>query len=1001
MACGPVGDEAAAGDSETRAGSEASLAGVVLEPNTIRGRVRFTNQNPTILQLLDAEPRLWGSVTASSTAPAGYSGSFLSPKQPNMRGFDFEMSVEAGAGGASGVTYTLAPRWYPSAAFDFAHYQFQPVAGVKVLPRSVQPQPTEVDINECVGVIRFQWGQDAACTTPVSVNQVRFNGALLVNQNPVSSLNHYVRGGTSGSVELSYAVPVTDGFNRFSRFINYNLACDQVMTVCTQVPGAGSLGAFHGPWQVEGENDIHLWLLQLNGPGYRYSFRQPPFTAPASDPSTWWKLSDLPRGTYGELSTTGLVRKGRDYTYFRASAQSPQLQALANQTSALLKNGNYPFVMRPAYLEGSLRLVDPSVPRRPGAYSSLQGLFFEGDHDSNGDGAPDNIYYDPTGGRYSSILDAAVDVHRFSRTSFRGAFAPASGELASRYEHVLPVAWNDSATWSQNYLRLGFWTQGGTFVTRPGQYDPQRYRYGYLDVTQKQRTALLAPGERAQVDHEYCFNEVQVEYSTQGAPFYNPTATVTGGYQGTDWRGKAADYTASGQLWGIPAAVGLPEAEARGYAQRRGSVSFALPQGSYTLTPGATLVNSDGTTSSATFQASQVTLGCGQQVKLVPPLAVSLDTQPTCAPGASTTLSGQVRSGSVTVDRVWYRLNGGPEVTVCTNCGVDPSFQFPVALATCGNTLQVYAHSEGMPEPSVTTQELIWDDPADGPSCAGATCVTLTPLRVTLVNLRDYDHTRVTSLRLWGYVTSRTAGVRADAAWFSVNGVSIPVVPRAADGFVEATVSLQPGDNRIQLVARDSRGGLTSSPEQHVFVDHQLPTVTLLSPGDEAPIGSNAVVLRLQVEDASPTTVTTAAGFRQEVPAGGGTVAIPLTFSTRGYVTTTVTVRDDAGNVTQRPVRLWVDFVPPEVKPSVADGAAIAPIPGDTFTFTVDVGSLSATTVTLSNLPGQQFPLPRNGGRLQVSVPLQPGANTFDLRATSETGLTTTVSRTLHYSASP
>jgi hypothetical protein len=84
---------------------------VVLEPNTIRGSVRFTNTNPEILALLDSDPRRTAQVFATSTSPTGYSASTPRLATANLRGFDFEMSVEAAAGGPAGIQYRLEPKW--------------------------------------------------------------------------------------------------------------------------------------------------------------------------------------------------------------------------------------------------------------------------------------------------------------------------------------------------------------------------------------------------------------------------------------------------------------------------------------------------------------------------------------------------------------------------------------------------------------------------------------------------------------------------------------------------------------------------------------------------------------------------------------------------------------------------------------------------------------------------------------------------------------------------
>ncbi|AKJ04590.1 kelch repeat-containing protein [Archangium gephyra] len=715
---------------------DAAEGGVVLQPNVIQGRVRFTNQNPEILQMLETDTRRLALVTATSTSPTGYQArSELSNLTSMRNGFDFELSVESSAGGDTGVLYTVAPRWMSRLTPDDAVYSFQPATGVRVRPLHQQPEPAELEFQECAGVVQLQWGTDETCAQPVGVFDAYWGGHYQ-GRYTSGRLNSFVRGGTSGKTRVVYRVGTslaTDS-RTLSRDVEWSAACDEVVKVCIAVPGPGELGALTGPWDIVGEQTLWARLVSIHG-GPESNVRQVSASgrevvrAPVSEPSRWWTAPNLVPGPYSSWGR-GHLRAGREFTWFNTPTFGP-VTAVAGRTLPVSREEaggpRYPFVMRPAYLHGAIRLADPYVAANPGASSSLEGLFFEADHDSNNDGRPNYTSFFQTD-RYSTSLRARVG-DGWSSTSFRNAFDTARGELSSSYEQALMSAYDEPRTSTQEMLRLGFWTQGYNRVTRPGAYDPASYRHGWLDLSQKKSpSALLGPGQQHRVDHEYCFNEVQLEYSTAGQRFFNPSVVVSGRLKGTDWRGVAADYTVSGTMWGIPAAVGIPEAEAITHAASSGSVRLALPQGDYTLTPGASFVNDSGKVNTATFRPQQFTLGCGQRLKLVPPLAVNLHPRPSCAASGSVTVSGVVKSSPAEVDRIWYQVGDGPEVTYCTNCGIDPGFSFPVTLQTCGNTVKVFAFTAGLPAPATGFQELVWDDPADGPSCADTTCVNRPPV---------------------------------------------------------------------------------------------------------------------------------------------------------------------------------------------------------------------------------------------------------------------------------
>jgi hypothetical protein len=775
-----------------------------------------------ILDLLDSDPRRNALVSATSTSPTGYSAQASRLTSDSLREFDFELSVESAAGGPSGVTYNVAPAWSASVdhySASYRLYTFQPVTA-HVLPPSLQPQPTEVNIAECMGVLRLQWGHDATCSTPVSVNSsyMYWGGTSGPGRAIGADHYYYVRGGTSGTSTLQYTIGSSEYNDRITHrtAVQWSAACDEVVTICTPIPEASELGAVQGPWHVAGEESTRSRrALATLGPENNHRYGWSLIEALPSEPDRWWTLPNMVPGSYA-LRGQGWLRRGHEHVYY----ETPGIRSLtvtAGQTirATLPVDGaeRDALVMHPAYMHGSIRLADPYVVSQPGAESSLQALFFEADFDRNNDGLQDSNFF--VGGRVSTALRAraagyqgysAIDAGH-SATSFPGRFNPGTGELSSSYEHVLPNLYDLSASWRQELLRLGFWSVGTyTFKTRPGEYDPVRFRHGALSLTQRQNaSALLGPGDTHRVDHEYCFNEVQLHYSTADAVFYNPTANISGSFRGTDWRGQSADYTASGSFTGIPAAIGIPQSEAITYAQSSGAVSFPLPQGTFTIKPGASIVHPDGSVNNATFRSIQLTLGCGQRLKLVPPLSVMVNPAATCAESSATTITGTVQSNPATVDRIWYRVNKGPEVTLCTSCGLDPAFSFPVTLDPCENTIEVFAYTAGMPEPASGFVQLVWDDPADGPSCTDATCVNRPPVA------------RCDNLVLAADDTCTACG-SIDGGSYDPDGDPITCVE-------STTCPYALGRNRVTLTCTDSHGAVGSCEGTVNVVDRTAPVI--------------------------------------------------------------------------------------------------------------------------------------------------------------------------------
>lgn len=798
-----------------------------------------------------------GHVWASSTSPGGYSASTSSVTFTSPTQFNFELLVEAAAGGEAGVVYNMSARRDSS-----SYYSFPGLSNVRVKPRNLQPGPTEVEFQSCMGVVQVQIGTDDTCQTPANVSSVWVSGMDGYNRQGWYTM--HVPAGHSYSTRVYYSVQSSGQWVSTSLPVAWsNVGCDQIVRICKAVyvppppppPPPPRLGNLTGPWEIIGEPfTFSRSIYGYTGAYYSQSLSTP--RSPVSDPSTWWSFTNLLEGSHW-VYTNSYVRSGRELTRLQSQIRT---SVVANQTTVptRVEGGDlrHAYVMRPAGFYGTIRLADPYVPLNPGSTSTLQSLYFGADY-SNGS----------TSGTSISAAASGNNAYTYSWTSFRNQFDPATGELASNYDQVLPNPYDLTYSWNQQDLRLQFWSEGNNFNTRPGMYDPARFRNGnlYLYLPSNRRSAQLAPEQRFRIDHEYCFSEVQLQLRTEFGRFYNPYVDVSGVFNGTDWRGQQSAYSVNGNFYGTPYVNGYSNPQS--YAQPNGSLSMALPQGTYTLRPSAQMVNSSGGVNTANFAPIQMTLGCGQRVKVVPPLAVVFNPAAFCAAGQSAPISGRVPSSGATVDRIWYRLNGGPEVTLCTNCGIDPTFSFSVNLQACNNTVQVFAFSEGLPEPATNSQQLVWDNPADGPSCPGTYCVNRPPVA------------RCKNITLPITEAGTACGSVNDGSSDFEDGTNITCTQTPACPYAM-------GSHRVTLTCRDS-AGLPSSCEA---------TVT--------------------VKDGTPPTITCPANQQLECSSTGGAVAsfAPVATDDRGSVsvscnpasgstfplgtttTTTCTATDAAGN---------------------------------------------------------------------------------------------------------
>ncbi|MCE9668403.1 Ig-like domain-containing protein [Myxococcus stipitatus] len=266
----------------------------------------------------------------------------------------------------------------------------------------------------------------------------------------------------------------------------------------------------------------------------------------------------------------------------------------------------------------------------------------------------------------------------------------------------------------------------------------------------------------------------------------------------------------------------------------------------------------------------------------------------------------------------------------------------------------------------------------------------LTPM-VTIGNPPAF--TRETTLDIWGYATPRAPGASVIYAAFIINGGAPIVLTPGNGGLIYTTITLADGPNIIQMTARDSFGGVTTK-QVNLTVDRVAPVLTILSPPNGAAVSSLQVLVRSSVQDTTPVRVETQWVASSILEFGNGTVehTVPVNYGDQVIL---VRATDSAFNVTEKLVTLWVDPGTPVVTTNPGDNQLYGPLPGHALNYTVNVQSLSSTTVRING--GAPFTVPRGGGAVQTTLTLTPGVNNLSIVTTSETGVSSTTTRRINY----
>lgn len=682
-----------------------AAADPVAEPNVIQGHVRFTNTHPIAVALLDQIGMGGVSVGASSVPPAYSSYTYSTLGTPRDK--TYELWTESAALGAGGIQYDVAPNGgvFLSGSssllpgFHSAWYYFQPQPSILLQAPAQQPNGVTVDFDECVGLVHIRWCMDATCATPYYVVSGGIN-----TSNGTSSFSGttetyvFVLDGTTETTFAHFlgSQPGTPGTFVFQVPLNLH------PTTCTTPVNDDpiqhididmsqywytNLATVNGPFDIDGETESgNIGVYLGGGPLGNYKSE----TFPATPPVTWWSIPYVvPGNTYTAMGSA-TIRSGRMSNDVRSAigdaVTGPVVVPPSGTTDLQLNIGGmnrYPFVMHPGRVYGDILLADPYVAQHPGATSLLSSLWFAADQ--------------PSFPRQEGTVLQAIERDTnsgWSTSSFPGAFDVVTGALSSSYELVLPNAYDLTRNWEQTGIQLAFEAPNG-------QYDN-------LSISPTLSTYPIGPGSGQKLDHAYCFSEIVMNYATTSGTLYKPAAVAATWSEGLDFQGNPTEYTAVGQFTGTPDNVSL--------AQSTGQVRIIVPAGKQVIQNSAVLVAPSGAESTAIFEMTHLKAGCGQRIEAFTGFAVSASLD-ACAPSAMPELVGTVASSGNTIDRIWYKINGGPDIDICTsNC--NPSFNTTLTLAACSNTVEVFASSAGQTASVLTTTT--WEDPNDGIDCDGS-----------------------------------------------------------------------------------------------------------------------------------------------------------------------------------------------------------------------------------------------------------------------------------------
>ena len=285
---------------------------------------------------------------------------------------------------------------------------------------------------------------------------------------------------------------------------------------------------------------------------------------------------------------------------------------------------------------------------------------------------------------------------------FEGDFNPDPRVSAFEgdYDFVLGGLSRESTLWDAPDLYL-------VLIDTDTPEIPESYQATYMKVTDHIEPSLeIVPGQTVDVPVRRCLGQLNLSFVSTATDFYKPVISGSGSFSGLDFESRPASYQVS-----LQEGHGTPRTYATAAGQ--GLVVTCLPEGRYDLYPEVTSIDPGGGTSQTGLPpVLGVEVGCRQVKDVTLGLQVNLDPLPACTTEAEPTLTGSADATggvSVSVAEIFATVNDGPPISICTDCGEDPSFTHPVALAQCDNEIKVTAEADLGPV-SATTASIRFDD---------------------------------------------------------------------------------------------------------------------------------------------------------------------------------------------------------------------------------------------------------------------------------------------------
>jgi hypothetical protein len=528
-----------------------------------------------------------------------------------------------------------------------------------------------------------------------------YNEALYSIPAGATQQRFYVRGGDQSH---SFAIALYSGTNVYSDRTtyylntNFTVACDAILNVNIAIPAASVLGQITGTvdmlrefeWAVPSEFPSYYpdltSVIADNGP-----FANQRWTVLSGDNATipssgTFQLINLVPST-ADPASPGYTVQGKMLIRTNRTVESfwtPALgwgsnAAVVVSPGATVSLGNI-FQIDPGYLRGAIQLKGP--PETPSHLSMLRGILHCGDDDADHDGIPDRVGGN-NGVYYSSLYYGGVDRRAtgaqytaaggYGWGDFDGSFDGASSSFLGHSELALGGLQGERSLWQPYYFAL--WLENAGWTGVGDDYD------GYLEINDRSsRQIEVVPGQPVTNDVAYGFSEVIVRIFSPSGNFTRPSVVFQGGLTGTNFLGQQANYYVQYDI-----AHGTPYYQPTNLAQ----VRVLVPEGVYTLNP-SVQVNGG----SIGLAPIALTLGAGQRLDLGNCLRLDL-VIPTHVTSNQLSLAGSVLTGcNNNVLDISYQLNGAPPVSVCNNCGANPTFSFSVPLVVGPNDLTVTARDD-------------------------------------------------------------------------------------------------------------------------------------------------------------------------------------------------------------------------------------------------------------------------------------------------------------------